>query len=215
MKKVKQAKVRTTYRHGNLKQALLDAALEMARQQGPEGVVLREATRHAGVAYSAAYRHYENQKALLDAVRVASLQKVAQMMKAELAALGAPANTVEYARQSLGAIGRGYLRFARFEPGLFRTAFVLPFEMKEGEDGSANEDAEQNPFQLLSMALDRMQEACLIDQNNRSQAEFLAWSAVHGMAMLILDGPLQAYSDEQLENLSERLLLMVERGLQA
>ncbi|MCE1190745.1 MAG: TetR/AcrR family transcriptional regulator, partial [Acidovorax sp.] len=48
---------RSTYRHGDLRRALLDAGIELARQGGPDAVVLREATRRAGVAPNAAYRH--------------------------------------------------------------------------------------------------------------------------------------------------------------
>ncbi|MES2609602.1 MAG: helix-turn-helix domain-containing protein, partial [Pseudomonadota bacterium] len=49
---------RSTYRHGDLRRALLDAGIELARQGGPDAVVLREATRRAGVAPNAAYRHF-------------------------------------------------------------------------------------------------------------------------------------------------------------
>lgn len=207
-------KIRTTYRHGNLKQALLDAGLYLAREQGPAGVVLREVTRQAGVSASAAYRHYEGQADLLDAVRAASLREVALWMEAELAALGTPEPSVAYARASLRAIGRGYLRFAYEEAGLFRTAFVLPFTQEETSAYSTAGDSGLNPFQLLGVALDRMHDADLLSVEARSQAEFLAWSAVHGMAMLILDGPLQNVPEEQLKRLSQRLLTMVERGLQ-
>ena len=50
---------RSTYRHGDLRRALLDAGIELARSGGPDAVVLREATRRAGVVPNAAYRHFE------------------------------------------------------------------------------------------------------------------------------------------------------------
>ena len=64
---------RATYRHGDLRRALLDAGVELARQGGPDAVVLREATRRAGVAPNAAYRHFANRDDLLAAVRAAVL----------------------------------------------------------------------------------------------------------------------------------------------
>jgi len=88
MAEKKYGNPRSTYRHGNLKEALLKAGLDMAREHGPEGVVLREATRRAGVAFNAAYRHYKGQPDLLDAVRAAALARVARTMEAELSALG-------------------------------------------------------------------------------------------------------------------------------
>ena len=76
---------RTTYRHGDLHRALLDAGIELARQGGPDAVVLREATRRAGVAPNAAYRHFANRDDLLGAVRAAAVAAAARSMEAELA----------------------------------------------------------------------------------------------------------------------------------
>src|SRR5690625_4481567 len=147
----KHRKPRGTYRHGNLKKALLETAIELARQHGPDGVVLREATRRTGVAFSAAYRHYDGQTDLLDAVRAAALAKVARTMENELAGLGPANESPAYARDSLRAIGKGYLKFARNEAGLFRTAFVMPLTDRMGSDKQHPNagDSGLNPFQLL------------------------------------------------------------------
>lgn len=214
MNQKKYGKSRTTYRHGDLKQALLDAGLDLAREHGPDGVVLREATRRAGVAFSAAYRHYNGQPDLLDAVRAAALAKVARTMEQELSDVEPHGSPHEYARNSLRAIGKGYLRFALDETGLFRTAFVLPFNQTAERTHPTTGESGLNPFQLLAMALDRMLEAGLLPPQQRPHAEYLAWSAVHGMAMLMIDGPLSTGSREELSDLSQRLLTMVERGLQ-
>lgn len=70
-----------------------------------------------------------------------------------------------------------------------------------------------NPFQLLSLALDRMQESGLLTVKNRKDAEYLAWSTVHGLALLVLEGPLRSLPPEMVLALGERLVVMVERGL--
>jgi AcrR family transcriptional regulator len=80
---------RRTYRHGDLRRSLLEAGIAMARQGGPDAVVLREATRQAGVAPNAAYRHFASQQALLQAVREHALAAAAAMMGAELARIPA------------------------------------------------------------------------------------------------------------------------------
>ncbi|TFI49649.1 TetR/AcrR family transcriptional regulator, partial [Diaphorobacter sp. DS2] len=67
---------RATYRHGDLKRALLDAGVALAREGGPAAVVLREATRRAGVVPNAAYRHFQNHQALLEAVRAEALSEL-------------------------------------------------------------------------------------------------------------------------------------------
>jgi hypothetical protein len=70
-----------------------------------------------------------------------------------------------------------------------------------------------NPFQLLSTALDRLVEAGVLPAERRPGAEYLAWSAVHGLAMLVLEGPLRRLTRAQVRRIEERLLDMVEQGL--
>lgn len=204
---------RTGYRHGDLRRALLAAGLDLARDGGPEAVVLREATRRAGVVPNAAYRHFASRDELLQAVRAAALATLALAMEAELAALGPERRTAKYARASVRAIGLGYLRFAREQTGLFRTAFSVGFDVKGPADPAAAGASGLGPFGLLSAALDRLVAAGVLPAQRRPGAEFLAWSAVHGMAMLSIDGPLRALSAAQMLGLSQQLLDMVEKGL--
>ncbi|MDB5999063.1 MAG: bacterial regulatory s, tetR family protein, partial [Rhizobacter sp.] len=103
---------RSTYRHGDLRRALLQAGVDLARAGGPDAVVLREATRRAGVAPNAAYRHFASRPDLLQAVRTAAVAAVAVAMEAELSRLPAGGTPVAQARARVLAIGAGYLRFA-------------------------------------------------------------------------------------------------------
>jgi len=204
---------RSTYRHGDLRRALLEAGVELARDGGPEAVVLREATRRAGVVPNAAYRHFENRQALLQAVRAAALAAVARAMEAELATLRPTRDPVVFARASVRAVGTGYLRFAQSETGLFRTAFATHVNVEAQPDQAKSGDSGLNPFQLLGAALDRLVDAGAMSAAQRPGAEFLAWSAVHGLAMLVIDGPLRALPREQVDGLGQRVLDMVEKGL--
>lgn len=70
-----------------------------------------------------------------------------------------------------------------------------------------------NPFQLLGSALDMMVTAGALPPERRPGAEYLAWSAVHGFAFLIIEGPLSTVPGKDIHALAERLLGMVERGL--
>jgi AcrR family transcriptional regulator len=207
-------KPRNTYRHGDLRRALIDAGIELARDGGPDAVVLREATRRAGVVPNAAYRHFESRDELLTAVRSAALSAVAQAMEEELAARPKKRRRVDTARAGLRAIGTGYLRFAQTETGLFRTAFAAPpAEWEAHEDAYGKGPSGLDPFELLSRALDEMTEAGALDIRRRPEAEYLAWSAVHGFALLLIEGPLQGLDQQQIEPLARRLLDMVESGL--
>jgi AcrR family transcriptional regulator len=207
------ASVRSTYRHGDLHRALLESGVELARAGGPEAVVLREATRRAGVVPNAAYRHFASRQALLQAVRAAALAAVARAMEVELAALPPTSDPAAYARASVRAVGTGYLRFARAETGLFRTAFATPVEVDDAPPEAKGGASGLNPFELLGAALDRLVQAGAMPPEHRPGAEFLAWSAVHGLALLSIDGPLRGLPAPQAEALGQRLLDMVEKGL--
>ncbi|PIF74908.1 TetR family transcriptional regulator [Variovorax sp. 54] len=204
---------RSTYRHGDLRRALLDAGIELARDGGPDAVVLREATRRVGVVPNAAYRHFASRHDLLLAVRAAALSEAAKAMEGELAVLPCDQPPADFARAQVRAIGTAYLRFAQAQPGLFRTAFVVS-EDAQGDVGPDGAGASgMNPFELLGAAVDRLVDAGLLDPARRPDAEYLAWSAVHGLALLIIDGPLRGVDATAAYALGQRLIDMVERGL--
>ena len=205
---------RETYRHGDLRRALLDAGIALAREGGPTAVVLREATRQAGVAPNAAYRHFANHQALFDAVRAHALGALAQAIEREWRKALRVREPAAQARALLRAVGTGYLGFAQAETGLFRTAFVFgQHEVQVPPDPARTAAMGLNPFELLGAALDAMVATGVLPAERRPQAEYLAWSAVHGMALLIIDGPLRAAPAAARRALAERLLVMVENGL--
>jgi AcrR family transcriptional regulator len=212
MKKNVTLEKRKTFRHGDLRNALLAAGIEMARTGGPNTVILRKATRQAGVSPNAAYRHFANQAELLDAVRSACFSQLAAAIEDEMKKCRSGRDPQAFARKSLRAVGMGYLGFAMREPGMFRTAFSVPPAVEE-QNQANTASMGLNPFQLLSLALDRMQESGLLSKKNRKDAEYLAWSTVHGLALLVLEGPLHQMPQAMVLALGERLVLMVERGL--
>ena len=134
-------------------------------------------------------------------------------MESELARLRPMRRPADFARARLRAIGAGYLGFAQAETGLFRTAFAAPEDGPDIEDQSKAGKSGLDPFQLLGAALDGLVEAGMLPRARRPGAEYLAWSAVHGLAMLVIDGPLRRLSRAQTTAIGERLLDMVEKGL--
>jgi AcrR family transcriptional regulator len=205
---------RTTFRHGDLRRALLQAGIELAREGGPRAVVLREATRSAGVAPNAAYRHFSSHRDLLQAVRASAVSSLAVAIEAEMArARRRKCSPAEAARAALRAVGTGYLKFALKETGLFRTAFSTPDPVEGDVDVAKTGKSGLNPFQLLGSALDLMVDTGVLPKERRPGAEYLAWSAVHGLAFLIIEGPLQRVSEREIHSISDRVLQMVEKGL--
>ncbi len=180
----------------------------MAREGGPDAIVLREATRRAGVAPNAAYRHFKDRRALQSAVSTAARGVVAAAMTDEQRQLAPADDPQQAAREHMLAVGVAYLRFAQSEPGWFRTAFTVPASLSE-----PTAEGDRSPFAVLAEALDRMVEVGALPLERRAGAEFAAWSSVHGFAMLVLEGPLRALDPDQRRFAAQCVLAMVERGL--
>jgi len=113
------------YHHGNLREALVEAGVALARTGGPNAVLLRAASRQAGVSHNAVYRHFANQEDLLAAVAERCMTQLGLLM-IERSTRVTARGPVPRARARLEAIGRAYIDFARTEPGWFRTAFSSP-----------------------------------------------------------------------------------------
>ena len=102
---------------------------------------------------------------------------------------------------------------ARQEPGLFRTAFSASENLGDTANPAKAGEGGLTPFQLLGSALDGLVEAGVLPPERRPGAEFLAWSAVHGLGMLLIDGPLRGLDAATGDDIGRRLIDMVERGL--
>jgi AcrR family transcriptional regulator len=187
--------------------------MDLAREGGPDAVVLREATRRVGVSANAAYRHFADRDALLGEVVSRAQSRAADVISAAMDAVPGDLEPGARARARFRAVGVGYLRFAMSEPGLFRTAFAVPVDLSRSASVDAAGACGRTPFQLLSDSLDDMVDVGVLPAGERPGAELLAWSAVHGMAMLALDGPLRGLPKDAIAALAPRLVKMVDLGL--
>lgn len=195
------------YHHGNLRATLVDAAMELARTGGPAAVALRAASRQAGVSHNAAYRHFADHDELLGAVGARCMGELAGLMQERTAAVRVR-DPRQRALARLEAIGRAYIEFAVTEPGWFRTAFS-----GVGHGPADADDQQGDPFSLLSARLDELVEVGVLPPERRPGAEHAAWSMVHGLSSLLLDGPLRGVSDAEREALTRGALAVVARGL--
>jgi AcrR family transcriptional regulator len=200
------------YHHGALHSALVEASIALAREGGPDRVILREAARAAGVSHSAAYRHFADREALLAEVSRFARNELAAEMRRRV-------NRAKDPRNRLRAVGTAYIDFAVAEPGLFRTAFAShPATSRDAEHNPASaaenptRTSGADPFDVLGRVLDEAQAAGLLDPRLRPGAEIGAWSAVHGLAGLLLDGPLPT-SAAAIKFARGQVLDLVERGL--
>jgi AcrR family transcriptional regulator len=208
-------KAQGAYHHGNLRAALLDAAFELAREGGPEAVVLREASRRVGVSHNAGYRHFPDRDALLAEVGIECMRRLALLMEQLMAEVDPADRSAGAARARLGATGRAYVRFALSEPGLFRTAFCLSgLHPSRPPQATGAGDSGLGPFELLQRALDELLEAGGLVPERRQYADFAAWAMVHGFSMLMLE-PLRDMPEAERDAALERLLDTFEIGISA
>ena len=209
------------YHHGNLRAALVEAGFELARTGGPNAVLLRAASRRAGVSHNAAYRHFANQEDLLAAVAERCMTQLGLLM-IERSDRVTTRDPVRRAQARLNAIGRAYIDFARTEPGWFRTAFSSarphPTDAPGRQPSPADStDAEEttNPYLILGARLDDLVSVGALTPQRRRGAEYAAWSGVHGLSSLLLDGPLRDLPEPQVEQAIAAVQAAIARGLQA
>jgi AcrR family transcriptional regulator len=188
---------KTGYHHGDLRAALIDAGLQLTRAGGPEALTIREATRRVGVSPNAAYRHFADREALLQAVATAIQHRMTARMQSSVRRRGST--------ELLRAVGIGYIKFALDEPGWFAVAFF-------GADQS-DETVGAPPYLALVKALDAMVDAGALPAERRDGAEWPCWSAVHGFAELALRGPLRGASRREVELLAARTVDDIIAGL--
>lgn len=200
------------YHHGDLRNALLATATELARESGPSAVQLREAARRIGVSPSAAYRHFADRADLLSAVAGGILHGFAGRTRAAIAAVPQADDPQLQALEEFRAVGLAYVDYALAEPGLFRTAYasgvVLPGFATHEEVGTETAD---HPYRILVEALDELTTVGVLPPERRPHAEIAAWAGVHGLAVLVLDGVLGTVEDPR--TLIDATLAMIGIGL--
>jgi len=177
------------YHHGDLKNALVETALRLVAERGPEGFSLREAAREVGVSCGAAYRHFADKNALLAALARDGHARLASAMERALARTPGAPGSRERAAASLAAIGEAYVEFSTRHPSHFRVMFG-PCTLSEGfTPGCA--PSGRDAFQVLVDTLDDLVRTGAIGARARAGAEIAAWAAVHGLAGLLVEGAVQ------------------------
>jgi AcrR family transcriptional regulator len=170
---------RRPYHHGDLRRALVDAALELVGEQGVAPLTLREVARRAGVSHAAPYHHFADRAALLAAVAEEGFRALtAAMLRARDRAGPDP-------RRRLQEIGVAYVEFATGHPAHFRVMFSGELAGQQA-DCPGLDEAGASSYGVLLDAL----RACVGGEPGPALAA-AAWSIVHGLAVLWIDGPLR------------------------
>jgi AcrR family transcriptional regulator len=201
-----------SYHHGDLRRALLDEGLALAREGGPGAVSLREATRAAGVSPNAAYRHFADRDDLVRAVAEEAQLVLARAISARVRETPSELSPAEASVERLRRVGLAYIDFARAEPGWFELAFFS--QDTQADDGVVTLDDEVvAPFRLLMDTLDGMVRAGTLTPARRHLAEWTCWSAVHGFADIAVHGPVQGQAPAVVDALASSVVEAVIAGV--
>jgi AcrR family transcriptional regulator len=168
------------YHHGNLRQALLESALELVEQDGIDALSLREVARQANVSPAAPYHHFKDKATILGELAKIGLERLAQNSQQAIVGIQNPL-------EKLNQIGVAYVLYAFEHPNLFK----LMFNSEPAESPSQTLD---DPAQavLLEILRECVNVGCITikDEANLRIAAIRSWALVHGLATLIVSGPL-------------------------
>jgi AcrR family transcriptional regulator len=170
------------YHHGALDEALVTAALAHARSNGPGSLSVRLLAAEVGVSPAAVYRHFSGLEALVSATAQAAREELARSL---LAARERPTTGRTASRRALRrleAVGRAYVEFALAEPRLFETAFTPCSVTPERPDAPG-------AWQVLLDCVSDLVASEAIDERVAVDAPLIAWSAVHGLATILVRTP--------------------------
>jgi AcrR family transcriptional regulator len=183
-----------TYHHGNLKEALISAGLEILSEKGIEGISLRKVARKVGVSHTAPYNHFSDKQGLLAAISTAGHEQLYHTLL----------NSFEESKHSstdiISQIAWSYLEFALANPSMFKLMFSGALE---------EERAHPEYVEISTKNISLFEEIILYCQNKgqlkEGKVEIVAiklWSSVHGFANLILEDqfPKEYLQDQNLRD---------------
>lgn len=188
MKITGEAPIRASYHHGDLRHALVEAALRLVSTKGVQGFSLRETAREVGVSPAAAYRHFQDKAALLTALGVDGMGRLATAMEEAIARAPGAAGSPGRAVAEMAAIGVAYVEFAVAWPAHFRVMFGPWCDHPElGALPPAALPRGRDPYQIMVDGLDSLARCGVIAAEARQGAEVAAWASVHGLASLLVE----------------------------
>ena len=172
-----------SYHHGNLRQALLEAALELAQRHGPERVSVREAARLVGVSPGAPFRHFPNRRALMTALAEEAGERLRIEVRKSMGVRRASP------LQRLRALGSGYLQWATRHPSHFKIISARDQIDLEGSMALRNSIGEVRA--LTEQTIAEAQQRGEVDSAHAVAAlALLSRATVYGLARMQHDGHL-------------------------
>ena len=172
---------KAAYHHGDLRRALLDAAVEILESDGVGALSLRAVARRAGVSATAPYHHFADKQALLAAVNAQSFEQLSDTMSQTASAAGDSIDRIVL-------LGIGYVNYATRNPQRFRLMFGAAVTDTEAYEELA--EMGRAAFSMIGGAISHHLARVPPPAPEPATATLAAWSIVHGLATLLVDGRL-------------------------
>jgi AcrR family transcriptional regulator len=176
------------YHHGNLRAALLAQAEQMLRDQGLEGLSLRELARQTGVSHGAPRRHFADRQALLDALAESGFTRLGAELR------GAAESAGEGYEARLRATATAYVRFAIRDAALLE----LMFAGKQHEQAGALHEAADRAFSVILKLIEEGQSNAALEPGDPEHIGLLLFATMQGLAALVTAG---IVAPEQVDSL--------------
>jgi len=191
-----------SYHHGDLRNALIRAGLELLSEGGAAALELRKVARKAGVSHAAPYRHFADKQALIAAINEEGYYRLAESIKSARAE--EPDDDI-FAQ--LLAIALAYIHFAIDNPWLMREMFSGLTVEREAYPGLY--EASKQVFKQYVEVITRGQQQGNIIQGEVGGLAGVLWSLLHGVAMLIIENQMHPYVDEP-EKIEQMVLMSIQ-----
>jgi AcrR family transcriptional regulator len=202
--KQKSGAGKRSYHHGDLKNALLDAALNIIQRTGSCRFSLRELADSVRVTQTAVYRHFASLDELLSTLCLAGFDKLAKAETDSLTEVGD--DPLERLRQSIAT----YVRFSTRNPAYFRIMFDSGVPMR-----AENLKRIQRSFNLLVKVVEECNAAGYLREGSPWDKAIATWAAMHGLSALVIGGQLGEIMQkpERMARFEKEVVLMIENGL--
>jgi AcrR family transcriptional regulator len=194
------------YHHGNLKPALLEAAVGLIAEVGPAAFTLREVARRAGISHNAPYRHFRDKDELLAAVATDGFARLAEELNE---AKSEPEGPNPALRRFL-ASGVAYVRFGLRYPEHLKVMFDWPLDLERYEELSTTA---KRAFSVLVGMVAAAQGEGSLPGGDPLELACVAWSLVHGVAKLAVAQRLPFPSEEAVLRFAERAVEVLYEGM--
>jgi AcrR family transcriptional regulator len=197
------------YHHGDLRTALLDSALEIIGELGPQALTIREVARRAGVSHAAPYRHFTDKDELILSVVERGFALMQATMQAQKDAAG-PDSLSQFA-----ASGLAYVDFALTHPAYYRVMFSGDLLSTTGHVSLQHTSREA--LQEMVADISRCQELGVVRAGDPAMQALTILSTIHGFVSLVNDNRIGHLVDNpfSLENIRNEVLAAIFEGIGA